>query len=196
MRFAIARLDPTTSRTDHQKDQMTMSYPVLPMALVTFLAGVSKERSELPKGPIHVTTVIQHGPSFRPSRFAVQNDMHWSEVLEVTIQNYNAGGVDTVTLIYPSSDDEPVDFGIILEGGRKPFCFQWTYAPVFDIRLASDGIRDQITKGIGVATMQGLLDKDARLRQPGSAILADLGAVNQAFFAGTGDPDIAGSGAV
>lgn len=165
------------------------------MALVTFLAAISKERSELPKGPRHVTSVVHHDTSVRASRFAVETDMHWSEVIERTIQEYNKGPVDTVTMIYPSDGDDPVDFGIILEGGRKPFCFQWTYAPVFDIRLTSESIQSQIGQGVGVSTLQGLLDKDARQRLPGVAILAQPDAVNRAFFAGTGDPAIAGSGA-
>lgn len=171
-----------------------MTYPVLPMALVTFLAGVSKERSELPKGPKHITTIIHRNQGVRAMRFAVENDAHWNEVVEKTIQSYNEADVDTVTFIYPTNGDEAIDYGIILQGGRKPFCFQWGYAPIFDIRLVHPDIEAQISKGVGVETMQGLLDRDVRRNKPGSAILSEKAAVNISYFAGMGDPKIAGSG--
>lgn len=171
-----------------------MSYPVLPMALVTFLANVSKQRSELPKGPTHVTTIVHHGENVRASRFAVEVSAHWDEVIERTITAYNEGAVDTVTFIYPTVDGDPVDYGIILEGGRKPFFFEWTYSPVFDIRLVSADVQAQISGGVGVKIMQELLDRDARMRTPGGAILAASSAVNTNYFAGMGDPTIAGSG--
>jgi len=167
----------------------------LPMALVTFLAGVSKERSELPKGPRNVTTIVHRGEGVRSARFAVEVDAHWNEVVEQTIRMFNEGPADTIVVIYPADGTDPVDFGIILEGGRKPFCFQWTYSPVFDIRLAHPDVIAQISKGVGVETFQGLLDRDHRLKNPGSAILAAGAAVNDRYFAGTGDPSVAGSGA-
>lgn len=158
-----------------------MSYPILPMALVTFLAGASKERSELPTGPRNITVVAHHNERVWPMRFAVETDAHWGEVVESSVRLFSQQKVDTMTIIYPA-DDNSVDFGIILEGGRKPSFFEWQYKPVFNVRLAPDNIIASISKGAGVETLQGLLDRAAK-----DAPAFMIPAVNPAFkLAGSG----------
>lgn len=139
-----------------------MSYPILPMAIVTYLAGISEERSQLPKGPRHVTVMAHHNETVRSIRFEVQEDAHWATVVEQSVRLFNEADVDTMTIIYPADGDDPVDFGIILEGLKAPSFFQWTYSPRFDIRLAPPNVIASITRGVGVETLQGLLDKTAR----------------------------------
>lgn len=139
-----------------------MSYPILPMAIVTFLAGISEERATLRKGPRHVTVLAHHNETVRSVRFEIENDGHWSSMVERSVQLFNEGDVDTMTVIYPADGDDPVDFGIILEGLKEPSCFQWGYSPKFDVRLAPTNVIESIRRGIGVETLQSLLDKSAR----------------------------------
>lgn len=156
-----------------------MSYPILPMAIVTFLAGISKQRAELPRTQRNITVLAHHDKTVNSIRLAVEDDSQWGQVVQGAVTLFNQGDVDTMAIIYPADGEDPVDFGVIMEGGRKPSFFQWGYDPVFDIRLAPTNVIEQISQGVGVDTIQGLLDRDARTRgghalpTPGSPLVND-----------------------
>ena len=165
-----------------------MTYPVLPFALVTFLAEISKERSQLRKGTRHVTVAAQHDKGVRSQRYEVDTDDQWTAVLQGAIGLYTSDQVDTMAFIYPTNGNDPVDIGVIVEKGKDPMVFQWTYAPTFTIHLIESGETvANVTNGVGVQEVLGLMNRgDApsiTLPQPApvpSALAAP--AVNQAYI--------------
>lgn len=133
-----------------------MTYPKLPMALVTFLAGVSKERSGLPTDATNVTIVAHKGETTRSRRYAVRRQEHWNEVEIGAVTMFGEGPVDTMTMIYPT-DDAKTDAGIILERGTDPLCFEWTHAPAFSIRLVNTEMQEKLAGGVAVDNLRKLL---------------------------------------
>lgn len=137
-----------------------MSYPTLPFALVTFLAEISAERSKLRKGTRHVTIAAQHDKGVRSQRYEVDTDDQWTAVLQGAIGLYSSDRVDTMAFIYPTNGEDPVDIGVLVEKGRDPMVFQWTYAPAFTIHLIDGGeIIGQVTNGVGVQEVLGLMNR-------------------------------------
>lgn len=150
-----------------------MSYPTLPFALVHFLAGASKERASLRKGPRHVTIAAQHGKGVRSRRYEVETDDNWISVLQGAVALYTEGPVDTMALIYPTTGNDQVDLGIIIEKGREPMVFQWNYGNDFNLWLIDEGPNvDQLKNGVGVQEVLALMNQDhgiTTLRLPEAA---------------------------
>lgn len=156
-----------------------MTYPTLPFAMVSFLSDVSKERSKLRKDARNITVAAHHGKGVRSSRFEVTNDNQLLEVLQGAFSLFSAGPVDTMTFLYPVDDGDPVDIGVIVERGKKPMIIEWTYDPVFKIRLIDQGpIIDQVINNVGVKEIQALMDRGLGLEAGG---LPGLTAVNPVF---------------
>lgn len=139
-----------------------MSYPTLPFALVHYLAQISKERSKLRKGPRHVSIMAHHDKGVRSRRFEVVEDSHWTEVLQSAIAMYSEGEIDTMTFMYPTNGNEPVDIGVIVERGREPMVVEWTYSPEFKIVLLESGdvVTQVTTTGVGVQEVLGLMNRE------------------------------------
>lgn len=137
-----------------------MSYPTLPFALVTFLAEISSERSKLRKGTRHVTIAAHHDKGVRSQRYEVDTDEQWTAVLQGAIGLFSSDRVDTMSFIYPTNGDDPVDIGVLVEKGKEPMVFQWTYAPAFSIHLIEGGdVVAQVTNGVGVQEVLGLMNR-------------------------------------
>lgn len=156
-----------------------MTYPTLPFALVSFLSDISNERSNLRKDARNITIAAHHNKSVRSSRYEVTNDSHFLEVLQGAFSLFSAGPVDTMTFLYPVDGGEPVDIGVIVERGKKPMVIEWTYAPIFKIRLIDAGpVIEQVTNGVGVKEIQALMDKGLGVEAEG---LPGLTAVNPVY---------------
>lgn len=138
-----------------------MSYPTLPFALVNFLAGASKERASLRKGPRHVTVVAQFDKGVRTRRYEVETDDHWTAVLQGAIGLYSEGQIDTMALIYPTNGGDQVDLGVIVEKGKEPMVFQWNYGADFNLWLIDSGDNVEMLKnGVGVQEILGLMNRE------------------------------------
>lgn len=138
-----------------------MSYPTLPFALVNFLAGISKERATLRKGPRHVTVAAQHDKGIRSRRYEVETDDQWTAVLQGAISLYSEGAVDTMALIYPTDGNDQVDLGVVVEKGKEPMVFQWNYGADFNLWLIDEGPNvEQLKNGVGVQEVLGLMNRD------------------------------------
>ena len=136
-----------------------MTHPTLPFAIVTFLADISEQRANLRKGPTHISVIAQHDKSVKSSRFEVENDANFAEVLQSALSMYATNSVDTMMFTYPTADE--VDIGVIIEAGKEPMVVEWTYAPKFGIRLIEGGaIVDQVTHGVGVQEVLALMNRD------------------------------------
>lgn len=158
-----------------------MSYPTLPFALVHYLAQISKERAKLRKGPKHISIMAHHDKGVRSRRFEVEEDHHWTEVLQSAIAMYSEGPIDTMTFMYPTSEGDPIDIGVIVERGKEPMVVEWTYAPEFKIVLLEGGdvVTQVTTTGVGVQEVLGLMNREQTptLRpQPEPAIPSALAA--------------------
>lgn len=138
-----------------------MSYPSLPFALVTFLAEVSEERSKLRKGPRHITLAAQHDKGVRSQRYEIDTDDQLNNVTAGAVDLYTSGPVDTMALIYPTVGDRSEDIGVLLEMGKAPMVFSWTFAPAFTIRLIEDdSALESLRRNVGVENIINLMTRD------------------------------------
>jgi len=111
----------------HHKE-IEVAYPRIPLAYVPFLSSLSKPRAALRSGPTHVTAAAHHDKNVRSVRFEIENQSHWNEMVAGTVALFNEGPVDTMLVLFPTSD-EGVDAGYLIEGGKAPMFIEWTYAP-------------------------------------------------------------------
>lgn len=167
-----------------------MTYPTIPLAYVTFLAEISEERSRLSAENAglatkvtQVTVIAHHDKQVRSRRYAIQDNTpeHWTEMLMGAVGLFNEGEVDTMMVLFPT-DSQEVDVGYLLEGGKEPRFYEWTYAPKFSLRLTSPAIEKQLAEtAAGFETLKGLLDK-----QLGSRPALSPPKVNYGVIANTG----------
>lgn len=137
-----------------------MSYPSLPFALVHFLASVSAERLSLDNSASQITIVAQHDKSTRARRLEISDESHWQSVLTNAVAMVAEKPTDTLTILYPSSDGAPVDVGVLIEGGKPPMVFSWTFGPAFQMLLIEEGeTRNMVLNGAGVQETQAILDR-------------------------------------
>lgn len=137
-----------------------MSFPVLPFPLVHFLAAISSERLGLDNGARNITIVATHDRSARSRRMEIREDAHWQEIVTTSLAMVAEDDTDTVSIIYPSSDNSPSDMGVLMEGGKEPMVFTWTYGPAFQMTLVDGGeARDMVLNGAGVQETQAILNR-------------------------------------
>ena len=128
---------------------------------MNFLAGVSKERAGLRAGTRHVTVAAQLDKGIRSTRFEVDTDDQWTAVLQGALSLYNEGPIDTMTFIYPTTDGDKVDLGVIVEKNKAPMIFQWNYGKEFNLWLIDEGPAvEQLQNGVGVQEILGLMNRE------------------------------------
>jgi hypothetical protein len=145
-----------------------VAYPRVPLAYVPFLAAISSERAGLPAGPNHVTVVAHHDKSVSATRYAVENDGHWNEMIAGAVGLFNQGPVDTMLVMFPTSE-KGKDAGYLVEGGEPTMFLEWTYSPdePFALRIIeNDEAISVLSKAVALDTLKSLLDRIAGAPAP------------------------------